>query len=461
MNEPPRVRARPCDCSALGGEVAGEGTSRVRPPRMQPGGGVRSDEARPGIVADDRGAVLVIGLFFAMFLTGTLWYLYGLTQSIIYRVHNQEAADAVALTSAIVHARGMNFIAVCNLSMIGMVAYWRVLMMWQYLLSLTMLFTGPSQLFTCQERNPITAPQDDCKAASESESVYNQILTILPRYTAVMKATLVALSQEQVAMADSGALLGAQASAKEIASRYNVKGETFSSPMILSGLLDGKGTVRGGQAKAWIGLPIDSVPFITLCIKTHPFVYPVVYQKASIYTPDVIAMQNNGNTSIPQDLAGTQGLSLQQDLTLFCTDPFWSTSGPKIIPDGASNGGDWMQVWGLVPEGFTDGSDNIVGLASRKGASSGQPPPLTEATYFAQAEYYYDCADSWGSAACNGATDDAFTLYSMRWRARLKKMQMTAFGTDITRFVGPVSPVAGRGWPFTADGTTSPATIFH
>jgi len=63
---------------------------------------------------DERGAVMLMGLFFASFLVGSLWYMIGLGQALVFREIGQEIADSAALTSASVHAQGMNFIGALN-----------------------------------------------------------------------------------------------------------------------------------------------------------------------------------------------------------------------------------------------------------------------------------------------------------------------------------------------------------
>lgn len=74
------------------------------------------DEFNPRSFArDERGAVMLMGVFFASFLVGSLWYLIGIGQSLIFRQLGQEIADSAALSSASAHAQGMNFISALNL----------------------------------------------------------------------------------------------------------------------------------------------------------------------------------------------------------------------------------------------------------------------------------------------------------------------------------------------------------
>jgi hypothetical protein len=76
-----------------------------------------SRDTRSSLLADDRGAVMVMGIFMCSCLVGALWYLAGIGDAILYRERLQEAADAVAFSDAALHARGMNLLVLINLIM--------------------------------------------------------------------------------------------------------------------------------------------------------------------------------------------------------------------------------------------------------------------------------------------------------------------------------------------------------
>lgn len=80
-------------------------------PSSSPSGGLR------GVTHDQRGAIMVLGIFMCTCLVGILWYLAGIGDAIIYRERMQEASDAVAFSAAVIHARGMNLIVLINLIM--------------------------------------------------------------------------------------------------------------------------------------------------------------------------------------------------------------------------------------------------------------------------------------------------------------------------------------------------------
>ncbi len=79
-------------------------------------------EAEPSLAHNESGAILVIGVFMAVVLVGLLYYVSGMGTTIFHRERMQDAADAVALATAIGHARGMNLIVFINLVMAALVA---------------------------------------------------------------------------------------------------------------------------------------------------------------------------------------------------------------------------------------------------------------------------------------------------------------------------------------------------
>jgi len=81
-----------------------------------------SRAARPSVARDQGGAVLVMGVFMAALLVGFLYYVKGIGSAIVFRERMQDAADAAAFAGATVQARGMNLIALINVSTAGVLA---------------------------------------------------------------------------------------------------------------------------------------------------------------------------------------------------------------------------------------------------------------------------------------------------------------------------------------------------
>ena len=70
----------------------------------------------------ERGAAMVFGLCFAVFLLALVYYLIGIADAVLFRERLQDAADTAAFSAAVVNARGMNLIALINLVMAALLA---------------------------------------------------------------------------------------------------------------------------------------------------------------------------------------------------------------------------------------------------------------------------------------------------------------------------------------------------
>lgn len=73
-------------------------------------------------LGDDRGAILVMGVFFAVFMTGILFYVSVLAEAVLLQGELQNAADVAAFGVAITHANGMNAIVRLNQTMSALLA---------------------------------------------------------------------------------------------------------------------------------------------------------------------------------------------------------------------------------------------------------------------------------------------------------------------------------------------------
>jgi hypothetical protein len=74
------------------------------------------------LMCDQRGAIMLIGLFMGVLLVAALYYVIGIGEAIAQRERMQDAADAAAFSTAVLHARGMNAIALVNMVMAALLA---------------------------------------------------------------------------------------------------------------------------------------------------------------------------------------------------------------------------------------------------------------------------------------------------------------------------------------------------
>ncbi len=77
----------------------------------------RADEQPPGLLADQRGATMVMGVFIAVLLVAMIYYVWGIGDVVMYRERMQDASDTAAFSAAVIHARGMNMLALLNMVM--------------------------------------------------------------------------------------------------------------------------------------------------------------------------------------------------------------------------------------------------------------------------------------------------------------------------------------------------------
>lgn len=71
---------------------------------------------------DDRGAVMLISVFFIIFGVSMLYMAIGAGETVLFREHLQDAADSAALSGAVTHARIMNVIVLINVVMAALLA---------------------------------------------------------------------------------------------------------------------------------------------------------------------------------------------------------------------------------------------------------------------------------------------------------------------------------------------------
>lgn len=72
---------------------------------------------RGNLLRDDRGVIMVAGVFFTLMLIGLCWFIFGIGNAIAYRENLQNAADSAAFGAAVYDARGMNLLAMINIIM--------------------------------------------------------------------------------------------------------------------------------------------------------------------------------------------------------------------------------------------------------------------------------------------------------------------------------------------------------
>jgi len=74
------------------------------------------------VLADERGAITVIALFFVVFAIAMLYTVVGTAETVLFHEHLQDAVDGAVLSGAVMHARAMNLLVLINLVMAALLA---------------------------------------------------------------------------------------------------------------------------------------------------------------------------------------------------------------------------------------------------------------------------------------------------------------------------------------------------
>jgi hypothetical protein len=442
---------------------------------------------------DTRGAVMVVAVFMAVFLVGALWYIVGLGDAMIYRERMQESADAVAFSSAVVHARGMNIIAMMNLIMAAVMAVLVALKVAQLILGIIAAIAAvilAASLGTCA---PCAAVIGFCTTAiAEIQQIINTIKQ--PIFN-----TLKAISTAQKAVAEIVPWLS-EGEAVYLGNQYGkpVKLALAASPSMMP---------SSGSVKTY-GLPVEDGNYAKLCGKAGHDVGEFIFLPVEIILGSsagpVEAMGNGlGNVigSLTESVSsffcegGSTGggtgsastktrdkLAHDQCMGQYQAWDKWKNHGgpdsgfdhkymilggvfredlcesdlkaqfdkqmqnnpkgandsgvdsdvqsrtPKKVSVGGSgsdavkNGSSHFGVWSFVL-GDTSGlhyAPKLVEIAGW-GKKKVSDPGSTVQFGIAKAEFFYDCSGSWDSKSCD---DDEEAMWNMRWRARLRNVEM-------------------------------------
>jgi hypothetical protein len=381
---------------------------------------------------------MMMGLFMATFLIGTLWYMMGIGDALILHDRMQEAADSVVFTSAAVHARGMNFIAAVNVLMLAMVGLYIIMGIVSDILTIIAraLEICSATIVGAPVCGPFVAPAE--AAAQVATNVWKT-------YSNLMKPAMRVMSYTQYG---AGIIypIASVASSVSVGSKYNQVGLAVSPSMIAGNALTGGSagmkannvnlpptggppSFKGADSK--IGLPIKFAHMDKLCdLAIKSSVDAVLNKLAEVPVVGNILDLSAGGFSVRGTLrdviAGVGVTRFCNETNLGGLDPgfdeFWGQNGPKVMWEQAQNGNEWTQVWSMVlPKTYADAAEGKVRGARGPSQFGGAGSAIVPA-YTSQAEFYFDCTENWET--CNA---DERVSFSMRWRVRVRRLTTPNF----------------------------------
>ncbi|MBS2014640.1 MAG: hypothetical protein JST00_17260 [Deltaproteobacteria bacterium] len=437
---------------------------------------------------DKRGAVMLMGLCMSCFLIGGLWFVIGIGDAIVYRDAMQEATDHAVFTSAVMHAKGMNFISACNLVMIALVAIHIIMGIIHDILLAACIIFFPSCPAWISYRNvwvnvskalkygcvglhylemgasagyPFIGAYKGYKVGGDYGTFgRKRDVTVITVSTSMAPGSAMngivnaMFKQKPAAKDDKGAKIpatnGYSPAKKHFLPVEAKKYDELCKRIARRGfdaLLGMTGRNPSGKIMRVVRGIIGGALTCRYCNDLKGGCISTVTDSINkgndgVDKENAERTQRNGNLKPgekPEDISGkvdttkgaggtdssqTPGGNLDPGL-----DSWWGADGPMLPWGGTFNGSPWQQIWGInwMPE-YEDLQQNKVRLAERK---YGQTKDTKSPFFVAQAEFYFDCTDEWGKYECN---EDDNAGYQIKWRARLRQVALPQIGSLLSSF---------------------------
>jgi hypothetical protein len=402
---------------------------------------------------DNQGAIMMTGLFMSCFLIGSLWFVIGIGDTIVFRDKMQEAADVGAFSSAALHAKGLNFISLCNLVLLAAVTIHIIL---GIIHDIALAICIVSAIFTLGF---------GCTFWVTMERIWSG-------YFRIMKPAAQAIAAAEKVVAFSYPALGLIEGLENGRTYGGGRGTSEVTVLPLSASL-----IPGGGKS---GLPVTPQPMNYLCVKLANVTGKLI-DSALSFAPSAakkaidmvmgwigkgiqfrycnslgggtgqlgdaaqqearnkgqqkiddvnkeIDKQNANNKDgdpdkdkIPNSNSGGGGSAFSGIDPGF--DSFWGKDGPMTVFSKGANGSAYFATYAVnVAPSINDESESRVGIG--RGTKLGMEKytkPIRTPGYFAQAEFYFDCKENWAADSCNNSDNATFQI---KWRARLKKFSV-------------------------------------
>ncbi|MBK8169933.1 MAG: hypothetical protein IPK60_06275 [Sandaracinaceae bacterium] len=168
---------------------------------------------RRSLTDDQRGAIMVMGIFMAMLMVGFIYYVSGLGQAVLFRERMQDSSDAGAWAAAVIHARGMNIIAFLNMLMGAIAAVLialKIILLMCQIASIVckILCAIPYTAYIgCPLEGPVDALKEGVSEAHDAmQDFADEVLPILTKAERAIAKAIPALAEVKVVAMSLGVL---------------------------------------------------------------------------------------------------------------------------------------------------------------------------------------------------------------------------------------------------------------
>jgi hypothetical protein len=314
---------------------------------------------------DERGAVLLVGVFAAVMLFGAAYFVLGVGDSIQHRETMQDSADTGAYTVAVLNARAMNLVVLLNLTKLSVAAT---------VTTLLAVMAGATKTIAFISSLGPTSP----------------LIAAIPLLTAINTQTLA--QYESIRNDADSALRAADRAQLALAERMPEIAAAQASRAVLA---YGPPVARGTSIPR--PLPIRRGAPTTLCKEAMPLATPPALGAFDEVAPEPAKQHARGETA----------------LALMPSCLSLGAAAMELEP-GTDLGGERLQNRYYVTGGAapTRGEKGVEIATWDRGADQADDGALG----FAQAEYYFD-----GEGAA--AQKQADELWTLGWRARFRRFR--------------------------------------
>jgi hypothetical protein len=410
------------------------------------------------VAKDDRGAIMVVGIFFTFLWIGLVWFILGIGTAIDYHENLQSSADAAAFAAAVYDARGMNLIAMINVIM-GVALSALIIAHIVQVVAFVPLFADCTRCIPDKDCGYGWADcPNDCSSMASVNNAVKDVDTAVHIILDVSHGVEmgIAIGWPWVAAGKSNTLVPASKlvplttsfSYSQVPSAGDLAADLPKVVLKLVGTVD-KDPQR-------FGLPVMSDTYVDLCkVATLDVtaLYGVIPGVVSGVLGDALNEVGNWGCDAGGDSKDPTHLIehvVSQPFATECTVYGGADLGTDALPGdmedvSAKNhfqspmkmiatkmGTDYFSVWSSAIGDYSDGLTPlrvaIAGLESKGGSTIVEPLADDAFIGVARAEFYYDPkvfpADT-VSAETKIDTDDGIpipnVMWNMRWRARLRR----------------------------------------
>jgi hypothetical protein len=296
---------------------------------------------------------MLIGLLLALAVVGALWCLIGIGDAILAREVSQEAVDSAAFTNAVIHARGMNFIAFINIIVMALAMAYLLLTWFDVILSSILILTGtwefgPNWCVWHYVTWAVDIALNYCPYARNVSKIERPVFKLDKNIFERLKKVGPPLFEVQVWAAQAvpylgteGALLTATDYQRPVTLSFslsNFPGGGAIRPLNELNVLDKHPRFKTKDNKnavedKRIGLPVEGEPAYQLCVRGARF--PFEWLKTTAGSNVNLAGRSFADWTSTEPLgtlvnAGLQGIG-ETNRLLFCNDK--RTPPPAKAPD--------------------------------------------------------------------------------------------------------------------------------